>query len=254
MRIGIVTGASRGIGKVFAHHLADLHYELDEVWCISRSAVNLGSSANSVNSSKYKLIQLDQSKPDFYEKLRQKVVDAKAEVIFLVLNAASAMAGTVLDQRFDDVDRMVQTNIRGTLAAAYAVAPLMPEGGRIVLVSSISAYAPTPGLAVYTATKGFILQWGLSLRRELERQGVSVTIVLPGKVRTSALENVVKQAQSWKLRLMPFQNVDYLVRHSLRAAERGRAIVTPGFYSAVVLFFKLAPTRLITYFSSLVGK
>ncbi|MDO5029999.1 MAG: SDR family NAD(P)-dependent oxidoreductase [Corynebacterium sp.] len=249
MRIGIVTGASRGIGKTFAVKLANSHPDLDEIWCISRTGND--EIFNNCGSVRIRYFQLDQSDACFYSELKAMVVQSDVNVVYLIANAATAIAGTVLDQPFEEVDQMVQTNIRGTLAAVYAIAPLMQRGSRIVLVSSISADVPTPGLAVYTSTKAFIRHWGLSLRNELRSRGVSVTIVLPGKVQTSALVDVVKRTGSWKLKLMLYQSVDYLVWRSLRAADRGQAIVTPGVYSVVSWLFKLLPTRLVARMSSL---
>lgn len=105
---------------------------------------------------------------------------------------------------------------------------------------------------MYTASKAFIRHWGICLGEELKPNGVTVTICYPGKVKTKALRDVVKQAKSVKLRLMPEQNLSYLVERTLRGAERGRAEVAPGLYGLVMALSKTVPKRVVARFARLV--
>ena len=158
--MGIVTGASRGIGAVFADRLGQLRPDLDEIWCISRSYNDDSSSEAAEHSrtqgSRLRYLRLDQSDDDFGDKLRNRVERHHATIVYLILNAAYANYGDVNTQDFSRADQMIQTNIRGTVAAVYSLNDLFEEDGHIILVSSISAVAPTPGIAVYTASKAFI--------------------------------------------------------------------------------------------------
>ncbi|MGK8361424.1 SDR family NAD(P)-dependent oxidoreductase [Corynebacterium amycolatum] len=254
--MGIVTGASRGIGAVLADRLGQLRPDLDEIWCISRS-YNDDSYCEDAEFSprqgpRVRHLGLDQSDDDFGDELRNHVERHHATIVYLILNAAYADYGDVNTQEFSQADQMIQTNIRGTVAAVYSLNNLFEKNGHIILVSSISAVAPTPGLAVYTASKAFIRHWGISLREEFKFNGVTVTICYPGKVKTTALRNVVKQAKSVKLRLMPEQNLNYLVERTLRAAEKGRAEVAPGLYGLVMILFKALPKRVVARFARLV--
>lgn len=254
--MGIVTGASRGIGAVFADRLGQLRPDLDEIWCISRSYNDDPSSEAAEHSRtqgpRLRYLRLDQSDDDFGDRLRNRVERHHATIVYLILNAAYANYGDVNTQDFSRADQMIQMNIRGTVAAVYSLNDLFEENGHIILVSSISAVAPTPGLAVYTASKAFIRHWGISLRDELKPNGVTVTICYPGKVKTKALRDVVKQAKSVKLRLMPDQNLSYLVEGTLRAAESDRAEVAPGLYGLVMALFKAVPKRVVARFARLV--
>lgn len=251
-----MTGASRGIGAVFADKLGQLRPDLDEIWCVSRS-YNDDSSGEDAEFSqrqgpRLRYLCLDQSDDDFGDKLRNHVDRHHATIVYLILNAAYANYGDVKTQDFSQADQMIQTNIRGTVAAVYSLNDLFEKNGHIIFVSSISAVAPTPGLAVYTASKAFIRHWGICLGEELKPNGVTVTICYPGKVKTKALRDVVKQAKSVKLRLMPEQNLNYLVERTLRGAERGRAEVAPGLYGLVMILFKAVPTRMLALFARLV--
>ena len=256
MRVGIVTGASRGIGAEFAKQLGGARPDLDEIWCISRTGMRTVAAdkqgVSTHRGPRYRQIAFDQSVDSFGESLLNYAQANRASIAYLILNAAQADYGSVDEQSFSQADQMIQTNIRGTVSAVYSLRTLFEKDSHIILVSSISALAPTPGLAVYTASKAFIRHWGLSLREELKPYGVTVTICYPGKVRTQALRDVVKQAASAKLRLMPVQSVKYLVRRTLRAAERGRAEVTPGVYSLVMAAFRILPAGVIVRLASLV--
>lgn len=251
-----MTGASRGIGAVFADRLGQLRPDLDEIWCISRSYNQEFSNADAEFLQRQRpylrYLRLDQSDDDFGVKIRNHVERHHATIVYLILNAAYANYGDVKTQDFSQADQMIQTNIRGTVSAVYSLNDLFEKNARIILVSSISAVAPTPGLAVYTASKAFIRHWGISLREELKTNGVTVTICYPGKVKTTALLDVVKQAKSVKLRLMPEQNLNYLVERTLRAAERGRAEVAPGLYGSVMALFKTVPKRVVARVARLV--
>ena len=178
--MGIVTGASRGIGAVFADRLGQLRPDLDEIWCVSRS-YNDDSSGEDAEFSqrqgpRLRYLCLDQSDDDFGDKLRNHVDRHHATIVYLILNAAYANYGDVKTQDFSQADQMIQTNIRGTVAAVYSLNDLFEKNGHIIFVSSISAVAPTPGLAVYTASKAFIRHWGICLGEELKPNGVTVTI------------------------------------------------------------------------------
>lgn len=261
MQIAIVTGGSSGIGEVFSRSLATLTSDLDEVWCLSRCGISdsayaqtpTGAAVSSHSGIPVRSFQFDQACRTFPEKL-QKLIEAEgAEVQYLVANAAQVDPGTVLTQSYAVASSMVATNVIGTMGTVYAALPAMSTGSHIILVSSISAYAPTPGLGVYSATKAFITHWGTSLREELRLRGISVTVVNPGKVETRSLHLVAKQVRRRKLALMPTQNVGRFVDISLAAARRGRAEVTPGRYGLVVAAFRLIPKQLLARLTKLQG-
>lgn len=137
--MGIVTGASRGIGAVFADRLGQLRPDLDEIWCVSRS-YNDDSSGEDAEFSqrqgpRLRYLCLDQSDDDFGDKLRNHVDRHHATIVYLILNAAYANYGDVKTQDFSQADQMIQTNIRGTVAAVYSLNDLFEKNGHIIFVS-----------------------------------------------------------------------------------------------------------------------
>jgi len=121
------------------------------------------------------------------------------------------------------------------LAPVELVAGLMPclleRGGAVINVASIAAHQPIPTLAVYAATKAFLLHWSVALSEELRPAGVRVLAVCPGPTRTgfSRRAGFDRRAESsfWD------QSADQVVRESWRALSRGRTMVVTGFFNRI---------------------
>lgn len=244
MRIGIVTGGLKGIGKCLTRALVQHGPDLDELWVVSRSPLQV--DLNICGGIPIRQIRLDISGPDSQTEFTALLHESGATVAFLIANAGVAEAfkvsDSVNDLRFFAATRsMVSTNIWGTVSIVYASLPFMGAQSKILIIGSISALVPTPGLSVYTSTKAFLRHWAFALREELRPRGISVTIAHPAKVRTEAVEGVVKQTGSIKLRLMPSQSCGYFARRGVRAAMNGKAEVTPGAYGLFAVLAKCLP-------------
>nr|WP_162933200.1 SDR family NAD(P)-dependent oxidoreductase [Corynebacterium lactis] len=237
MRVGIVTGGSKGIGKGLTLALASAHPELDEIWVVSRNPAWDEESPG----PRIRCIAIDLAQHYSTGELSIHLDREGATVEFLVCNAGVAIASTRdfapsvdssgwADASMSADESMVNTNILGTLRVVNACLPHMVRGSKVLLIGSISALVPTPGLATYTASKAFVRSWSLALREELRPLGISVTVSHPGKVRTEAVAGVVRQTGSIKLRAMPSQSLRHFARRSIAAADRGKDEVTPGFY------------------------
>jgi short-subunit dehydrogenase len=120
------------------------------------------------------------------------------------------------------------------------------DSGRVVIISSIGALIPMPKSSIYAAVKSGIYSYGRSLNEELENTNVSVTVSLPGYVRTnihnrSGLEHLTKKIPNWM-----WISADKVVADTEKASKKGKSHIIPGFlYRITSIFFNLKITKII---------
>jgi short-subunit dehydrogenase len=182
----IVTGASAGIGYELARQCAANGYDLliaaDEQR-IEEAAAALRRSGVSVDAIEADLATVP-GVDALYKAARGRSVDA------LLANAGHGLGQGFLDQNFEDVRHVIDTNITGTLYLIQRVARDMRArgAGRILITGSIAGYMPGTFQAVYNGTKAFIDSFSFALRAELKGSGVTVTCLMPGATETDFFE------------------------------------------------------------------
>jgi short-subunit dehydrogenase len=185
-RLAIVTGASTGIGyelaKCCAEHGFDLLVAADEP-LINQTAQDFrqfGVMADAVEADLAALEGVDK----LYAAAHQRPVDA------LLANAGIGLGHAFLDQNFDEVRHVIDTNITGTIYLIQKVGRDMRRRGhgRILIAGSIAGFMPGTYSAVYNGTKAFIDSFSFGLRAELKDTGVTVTCLMPGATETEFFE------------------------------------------------------------------
>lgn len=184
--LAMVTGASTGIGYELAIFCAKEGFDLlvvaDEPRIHEAAAQfrNYGVEVEAVEADLATLEGVDK----FYEAARGRPVDA------LLANAGHGLGGGFLDQNFDDVRHVIDTNITGTVYLIQKVGRDMRARGRgrILITGSIAGYTPGTYNAVYNGSKAFIDSFSFALRSELEDTGVTVTCLMPGATETEFFE------------------------------------------------------------------
>tara|TARA_Y100000994_G_scaffold160494_1_gene131722 strand:+ start:327 stop:1055 length:729 start_codon:yes stop_codon:yes gene_type:complete len=168
------------------------------------------------------------------------------DVDVLVNNAGYGKWGLLTDQDEGAIDGMVDVNVRALtgLSRHYGDRMVTKGGGRILNVASIAAFQPGPGMAVYCATKSYVLSFSRSLHSELKGSGVTVTCLCPGYVETGFGEvagmNLRGEIKSWSA--IPASKVASI---GVKAMERGRREVIPGLLNKPVpLFGRMLPVSL----------
>ena len=184
-KVALITGASRGIGAAIAKRLAAdgasiaITYAKDGV---SASAV---VKAIEGTGGKAIAIQADSADAEAIKSAVEKSVEAFGGLDVLVNNAGTAIPKSFEDGTFEEFDRMIDLNLRGTLFATKAALKYLKEGGRIITIGScVGERMMTPGLAVYSATKGAVKMFTQGLSREVGGRGITVNNVQPGPIDT----------------------------------------------------------------------
>jgi NAD(P)-dependent dehydrogenase (short-subunit alcohol dehydrogenase family) len=181
-KIALVTGASRGIGAAIARRLAGegadviVHFGVgaDEARAVVREIER--------NGGKAQLVQADLASADGPSQLVRQLQAPRIDI--LVNNAGVAPFAAIDATDAATFDRLANVNMRSLYFITQQVLPRMPDGGRIVNLSSVVTRAAMQGLTAYSATKGFVDVLTLHLAQELGPRGITVNAVAPGAIET----------------------------------------------------------------------
>ena len=188
--IALITGASRGLGKNAAQHLARHGSDLivtyrtgaDEAQALVREIEAMGRRAVA--------LPVDVSRSGSFPAFAAEVKAALARVWqretfdHLVNNAGSGIHASFADTTQEQFDTLVDVHLKGPFFLTQALLPLIADGGRIVNVSSGLARFALPGYAAYASMKGGIEVWTRYLAKELGPRGISVNVLAPGAIET----------------------------------------------------------------------
>jgi short-subunit dehydrogenase len=181
-QFALVTGASTGIGLELAKCAAGSGFDLlvaaDEA-AIESAAAELRTLGGSVQA-----VQADLATTEGVDKLCAAVGSRPVDV--LLANAGIGLGRAFLDQDFQRIRRVVDTNITGTLYLIHRVGNemLRRKSGRILITGSIAGFTPGSFQAVYNASKAFLDSFSFAVREELRHSGVTVTCLMPGATET----------------------------------------------------------------------
>lgn len=181
----LITGASSGIGALYADRLARQGYDLI---LVARNATKLERVAQAIRKASGR--QIDTLPADLANPAELRLVEARLandrSITLLVNNAGIGSTARALDADVDTMSAMVSLNVEALMRLTYAVVPaFVARGrGRIVNIASIVAVAPEVLNGVYGGTKAFVLAFSQNLRHELDGTGVGVQVVLPGATAT----------------------------------------------------------------------
>ncbi len=223
----LVTGASSGIGEQFAKGLAARGAA---VVLVARRADRLEQLAASIRADhgvRADVVAEDLTRPDATVRLLAALGERGVTVDVLVNNAGFATHAPLLDEDRQRVDDEVRLNVATVVELTHALLPGMVERRRgvVVNVASTAAFQPVPGMAVYGATKAFVLSFTEAVAYEVRDTGVRVLALCPGATQTEFFD-VAGDAASVGRRQTAVQVVDTALRAI--AARRSRSTVVSG--------------------------
>lgn len=242
--IGIVTGASAGLGKEFARQITKQFPQIDTLWLIARRIGKLEELAEELDVKTVVCVGLDLCNPKSFYQLEQRLKKEKPQIALLVNNAGCGTFGNFDEVSAEGQMRMADLNVRALTLMTHTALPYMVSGGHILNVSSIASFCPNPGMAVYSASKSYVSSFTAALADELRPREISVTAVCPGPMETDFLDAAGITGKSSRFDTLPFCQAQSVAAGALRAARRGRLYYTPKlFYKFYRLAAKLLPVR-----------
>jgi short-subunit dehydrogenase len=240
-KVALITGASAGLGVEFARQLSKRGHRLV---LAARRKERLDQLAKELGNARS--IAVDLSKKDAAAKLMADIEAAGEEVEILVNNAGFGLIG-----RFAELDakrerQMIDLNVGTLTDLCRAVAPQMiaRKSGGILNVASTAAFQPGPKMAVYFATKAFVLSLSEALHEELKPHGVRVTCLCPGPTRTEFGEVAGFGGNGLFDRVA--MNAPEVVEAGLKALDHNRAVIVTGLVNKIgAASTRFAPRALV---------
>src|SRR5271169_6321899 len=184
-KIALVTGGSRGIGAAIAKRLASDGANVAITYTKGADAAASVVKEIERAGGKAIAIQADAADADASKAAVEKTVATFGRLDVLVNNAGTAIPKRFEETTLEELDRVIDINVRGTFVATQAALKHMKSGGRIIMIGScVGERAMTPGLVPYSATKGAVKMFTQGLSREVGSRGITVNNVQPGPIDT----------------------------------------------------------------------
>jgi 3-oxoacyl-[acyl-carrier protein] reductase len=184
-KIALITGGSRGIGAAIAKRLAADGANVAITY--TKGADAAASVVKEIEGAGRKAIaiQADATDAEASKAAVEKTVATFGRLDVLVNNAGTAIPNRFEETTLEELDRVIDINIRGTFVATQAALKHIKSGGRIIMIGScVGERAATPGLVAYSATKGAVKMFSQGLSREVGSRGITVNNIQPGPIDT----------------------------------------------------------------------
>ncbi|GHO83181.1 SDR family NAD(P)-dependent oxidoreductase [Dictyobacter formicarum] len=230
-KTALITGASSGIGQSFAYALAARNVNLI---LVARSEERLRALADDLaqrHAIKAEVIVSDLSQPQAAQTIRQEVEQRGLVVDMLINNAGFGLNGYFETIEPERDHQQVMVDVVSVVDMTHAFIPEMLKrgGGAIINVASTAGFQPLPYMAVYSASKAFVLSFSEALSEEYRQRGLRVLALCPGATETPFFEVASEAAAVGRKR-----TVEQVVATGLRALERGQRIAIDGRANALL--------------------
>ena len=242
----LITGASSGLGAEFARTLAARGADLVLVARREDRLIALADELIAAHGVAVHPIALDLAAPGAVETLRAAVLERGLVIDSLVNNAGFGMHGPLVDADAARIDEQVQLNVAVLVSLTRAFLPEMTASGRGVLVNvaSTAAFQPLPFMAVYGATKAFVLSFTEAVAFETRHSGIRVTTLCPGATRTEFFDVVGTE----EARVGDYQTPAQVIATAMRALDARRtpsSVVSGGGNAAAAVIARIMPRSIV---------
>jgi short-subunit dehydrogenase len=239
----LITGASSGFGKDFAHILASKGLNLI---ITARRVEKLEQLKSEIKKSyDIDIIIIPADLSQHADRIHLLNETQSLDIEILINNAGLGIHGDYLNANFEEINKMIQVDITALTHLTHEIGLRMKKkkSGKILLLGSIAAFLPTPTYAAYAAAKSYVLSLGQSLNYELRNHGVSVTVLNPGATATEFFE-VSGQKMTFYQKLFMMQSMP-VAKLGIKALFKGQSSIVPGIINKLTAFLtRLSPVSL----------
>lgn len=225
----LITGASSGIGAVYADRLARQGYDLI---LVARSQAKLNALANHLSNETGRAVEVVAADLKDKADVRrvEEILRSDASITLLVNNAGVGAVMPLLGSPVDDMEDMITLNVTALMRLAYAVVPgFVARGtGTVINISSIVAIAPEILNGVYGGTKAFVLGLSQSMHRELADKGIRIQAVLPGATATDFWSEAGNPVENLPQEIV--MSAQDMVDAALTGLAKGEVVTIPGLH------------------------
>ncbi len=248
MKTALITGASTGIGRELAKIFAREGYHLVLVARNAQALYELAGSLQKKHGISVRTIPKDLSRPQTPEEIYEELGRDSLAIDVLVNNAGAGVGGLFKDTDLGAELSTIQLNLASLthLTKLFLRDMLKRGSGKILNVSSTAAFQPGPTMAVYYATKAYVLSFSEALAEELRGTGVTVTCLCPGPTETE----FQARAGISGIRLLQFRTMDAatVARKGYEGLIKEKTLVIPGIFNRLFAWgVRFVPRRLVTW-------
>ena len=241
-RIAIITGASSGFGRLFAHEL-EKNLDLEEIWLVARRTDKLKETASQLERVKGIIIEADLSTQEGLDAVINRADFEKPLIRVLINNAGFGRSEEFVKGDEKYYSEMIDVNVKAPVILTKRLLGHMGEGSKILNISSSAAFAPLPYFAVYAASKAFVLSFSYALDRELKEKDISVTCVCPGPASTEFFKTKEKRVNGLKI-----EDPHKIVEKALRDMKNKKDISIYGYQANLLrLISKFLPRKCLAW-------
>jgi len=241
----LVTGASSGIGREIARVLAEKGFNLVLTARTQNALDDLAAELTAQHGTSARVIVADLARPGAAASLYEQVTQAGVQIEALVNNAGFATFGpfSITDLAVERDELQVNVVALTELTKLFLAGMLARRRGRVLNVASTAAFQAGPFMAVYHASKSYVLHFSEALAEEVRGSGVTVTAVCPGYTATGFQKRAgIVHSKLFDGKL----TAAAVARIGIDAMLRGRTLVIPGFTNAALaLLVRLVPRRVV---------
>ncbi|MBP1961146.1 3-oxoacyl-[acyl-carrier-protein] reductase [Paenibacillus aceris] len=208
-KVALVTGASRGIGRAIALHLAEHGADVAVNYAGSEAAAGEVVAAIEAMGRKAIKLRADVSSYQEAEDLVKQTIEKFGKIDILVNNAGITRDNLIMRMKEEEFDQVIATNLKGVFNCVKAVTrPMMKQRfGRIINISSVVGVLGNPGQANYVAAKAGVIGLTKATAKELSSRGITVNAVAPGFIETDMTDKLSGETREQMLKQIPLERL-----------------------------------------------